>query len=63
MDFKLGETYKFRNPGTSKTTDRTISRIEDGMIYWRVPQSKGEFAADLGFFESQWEADGVKEDE
>lgn len=62
MEFEVDKVYKFRNPGTTKTTDRTISRIEDGMIYWRVPQSKAEFAADVGFFESQWEESGVKED-
>lgn len=61
MQFEVEKVYKFSNAGTKKTTDRTITRMENGMIYWRVPQSKGEFAADLGFFESQWEQSGVKE--
>lgn len=62
MEFKVGETYKFNNPGTTKTTDRTITRIEEGAIFWKVPKSKGEFSADLKFFEAQFEKEGVKED-
>lgn len=61
MDFKVGETYKLSNVGTNKTTDRTITRIEDGMIYWTVPGSKAEFVGNVEWFSEQFEERGVKE--
>jgi hypothetical protein len=61
MEFELHQTYKFRDAGTKKTTDRTITRIEDGMIYWTVPGSKAEFMGNVEWFSEQFDECGVKE--
>lgn len=63
MEFEVGKTYRFRNEGTDKTTDCTITRIENGFIYWKVPQSKGEFMGDIEWFGEWFERDGIKEEE
>lgn len=62
MQFEADKVYRFSDAGTKKTTDRTITRIEDGMIYWTVPGSKAEFMGDVNWFSEQFEEHGVKED-
>lgn len=62
MEFEVDKVYKFRNPGTTKTTDRTVTRIEGDTVFWTVPGRRAEFLTPISTFQKDFEADGVKED-